>query len=67
MVLYEMCVIQFLHGINLQKNTYNCIGMGIIIEVRLIIIHNDTIQVMIVSAMDSIEGKVYMYTKLTFN
>jgi len=53
--LYEMFVIQFLHGSSLQKNTFNCIGMVIIIEVRLIIIHNDSLQVMILSVMDSIE------------
>jgi len=52
---YEMFVIQFLHGSSLQKYTFNCIGMVIIIEVRLIIFHNDSIQVMVLSAMDSIE------------
>jgi len=55
--LYEMFVIQFLHGSCLPKNAYNCIGMVIIIEVRLIIIHNYSIQAIILSAMDSIEGK----------
>ena len=50
-----MFVIQFLHCSRLQKTTFNCIGMVIIIEVRLIIIHNDSIQVMILSDMDSIE------------
>ena len=55
--LYEMFVIQFLHGSCLPKNAYNCIGMVIIIEVRLIIIHNYSIRAIILSAMDSIEGK----------
>jgi len=42
--LDEMFVIQFLHGSSLQKtHSYTCIGMVIIIEVRLIIIHNDSI------------------------
>jgi len=50
-----MFVIQFLQGSSLLKNTYNCIGMVIIIEVRLIIIHNDSIQVMILSFLDIIE------------
>jgi len=53
--LDEMFVIQFLHGSRLQKkHTYNCIG-GIILEVRRKIIHNDSIQVMILSTMDSID------------
>jgi len=54
-----MFVIQFVHGSSLQKNTHTCIGMVIIIEVRLtcITIHSDSIQVMILIAMDSIEGK----------
>jgi len=53
--LYEMFVTQFLHGSSLQKNTFNCILMVIIIEVRLIIIYNDSIQVIFLSAMDKIE------------
>jgi len=55
--LYEMFVIQFLHGSSLQKNTFNCILMDIIIEViELIIIHDDSIQVIFLNALDNIEN-----------
>jgi len=53
--LYKMFVIQFLHSNSLQKKHIQLYRYGY--HFRLIIIHNNSIQVMILSAMDSIEGK----------